>query len=220
MVIMEPRSAAQMKQEPLSSHDRILAAAKQLFAARGYENASTVAIARSAGTSESQLIKHFGSKEGLLEAIFDHGWKQMEFVFMSVAQLPTPIEQMEALLNLILAAFERDPELRELMLLEGRRIRKEGHMVMLTGGYRRFIAVVDEVLARIKSSGQLRDDLNLQSVRSALVNMFEGLLRDQVLAKRMGFPANYDSEDLRRLFRIVLAGFLKPEAQALLREPA
>jgi len=54
-----------------SSHDRILMAAKQLFASRGYENTSTVAIARLAGTSESQLMKHFGSKEGLLEEIFD-----------------------------------------------------------------------------------------------------------------------------------------------------
>src|SRR5688572_7518797 len=52
---------------PASSHDRILAAAKHLFATRGYESSSTVAIARAAGTSESQLMKHFGSKEGLLE---------------------------------------------------------------------------------------------------------------------------------------------------------
>jgi len=58
----------------LSSHDRILLAAKRLFAESGYENTSTVAIARDAGTSESQLMKHFGSKQGLLVAIFDRGW--------------------------------------------------------------------------------------------------------------------------------------------------
>ena len=58
----------------LSSHDRILRAAKLLFAENGYENTSTVAIARSAGTSESQLMKHFGSKQGLLIAILDLGW--------------------------------------------------------------------------------------------------------------------------------------------------
>src|ERR1039457_4351788 len=57
-----------------SSHDRILQAAKRLFAQQGYENTSTVAIARNAGTSESQLMKHFGSKQGLLVAIFDRGW--------------------------------------------------------------------------------------------------------------------------------------------------
>ncbi|HEX8798622.1 MAG TPA: helix-turn-helix domain-containing protein, partial [Terriglobales bacterium] len=61
----------------LSSHDRILRAAKRLFAQNGYENTSTVAIAREAGTSESQLMKHFGSKQGLLVAIFDRGWTRM-----------------------------------------------------------------------------------------------------------------------------------------------
>ena len=58
----------------LSSHDRILLAAKRLFAQNGYENTSTVAIAREAGTSESQLMKHFGSKLGLLMAVFEWGW--------------------------------------------------------------------------------------------------------------------------------------------------
>ena len=61
----------------LSSHDRILSSAKQLFAQNGFENTSTVAIAREAGTSESQLMKHFGSKQGLLVAIFDRGWNSI-----------------------------------------------------------------------------------------------------------------------------------------------
>ena len=61
----------------LSSHDRILRAAKLLFAQNGYENASPVAIARDAGTSESQLMKHFGSKQGLLVTILDLGWNSV-----------------------------------------------------------------------------------------------------------------------------------------------
>ena len=40
-------------------------------------SATTSAIARMAGTSESQLIKHFGSKEGLLEAIYDEAWQRL-----------------------------------------------------------------------------------------------------------------------------------------------
>ena len=62
---------------PTSSHDRILFSGKRLFARNGYENTSTVAIAREAGTSESQLMKHFGSKQGLLAAVLDHGWMKI-----------------------------------------------------------------------------------------------------------------------------------------------
>src|SRR4051812_34773053 len=59
-----------------SARDRILKTAKQLFAKQGYDHTSTVAIARAAGTSESQVMKHFGSKEGLLEEIFNAGWEE------------------------------------------------------------------------------------------------------------------------------------------------
>ena len=69
-----PDKASLASLPSLSSHDRILMAGKHLFAHNGYENTSTVAISREAGTSESQMMKHFGSKQGLLTAIFDRGW--------------------------------------------------------------------------------------------------------------------------------------------------
>src|SRR3954451_24934838 len=85
----------------LSSHDRILQAGRELFAEVGYENTTTSAIARRAGTSESQLIKHFGSKEGLLEGIFDRAWQRMA---QGVSQVQDggapPLERLRGLTEL------------------------------------------------------------------------------------------------------------------------
>ncbi len=187
-----------------SSHDRILAAAKQLFASRGYENTSTVAIARMAGTSESQLMKHFGSKEGLLEAIFDQGWEKMGYALRGIQELSTPVEKLLSLLDLVLSALERDPELKELMLLEGRRVRKEGRMVLLTRGYQAFVKTVDSLLLEMRAAGELRSDANPQAVRSGLMGMLEGLLRDQLLARRVDYPAAYTTAEIRKLFTNVL----------------
>src|SRR3954470_6534600 len=89
-----------------SSRDRILMAAKQLFAARGYENTSTVAIARQAGTSESQLMKHFGSKEGLLESIFDAGWGNLSAHMAELQQILSPDKKLRALLDVTLGGLE------------------------------------------------------------------------------------------------------------------
>src|SRR5512140_2723276 len=126
----------------LSSHERILLAAKQLFARRGYENTSTVAIARQAGTSESQLMKHFGSKEGLLEAIFERGWTAMAPALAQLRDIESPRARLSALVDVVLKGFDADPELRELLLLEGRRIRREGNMVMTTSGYLHFVRTI------------------------------------------------------------------------------
>src|SRR5579872_1782937 len=111
------------KQPP---RDRIVLAAKQMFAERGYENTSTGAIARAAGTSESQLVKHFGSKEGLLETIFDQGWEMITARLNALEQSKDPRESVQRLLGGMLLSLEADPQLKDLMLLEGRRIRKEG----------------------------------------------------------------------------------------------
>lgn len=193
----------------LSSHDRILKAAKELFASRGYENTSTVNIARLAGTSESQLMKHFGSKEGLLEAIFEQGWEQMAYYFRGIEELGSPTEKLQALLDLVVNALDRDRQLKELLLLEGRRVRKEGRMILMTEGYLRFVKVLDGILMQMKHSGALRADLDVQALRSGLTGMFEGMLRDQVLAQRMGYPASYGIKELRAVFNTVIMAMAK-----------
>ncbi len=48
----------------VSSRERIREAAKALFAKEGYET-TTAAICRLAGTSQSQIIKHFTDKQGI-----------------------------------------------------------------------------------------------------------------------------------------------------------
>jgi AcrR family transcriptional regulator len=193
-----------------SSHDRILAAAKHLFAQRGYENTATVAIARAAGTSESQLMKHFGSKEGLLEAIFEQGWRHMGQALGEVERLHEPKPKLRALLDAMLRSLETDPELKELMLLEGRRIRREGNMVMMTSGFLHFVAIIDGVLDAMRAAGQLREGVHPQAMRSALIGIIEGLLRDEVLARRVGYAAAFGPQDISNTFDLALGCFMKP----------
>ena len=72
-----------------SSRDRVREAAKTLFAERGYESTSTAAICRLAGTSQSQLIKHFNNKLGLLEAVFEFAWEQINpAIRLAIEKIP------------------------------------------------------------------------------------------------------------------------------------
>jgi AcrR family transcriptional regulator len=193
----------------LSSHDRILQAGRELFAEDGYENTTTSAIARKAGTSESQLIKHFGSKEGLLEAIYDQAWQRMSDGLRRIQEAySSPLDKLRALTELMIGALERDREISTLMLLEGRRIRKHGHHVLLTRGFHGVLGLIDGLLKEMHEAGMLQPQLNPEAVRSALIGAFEGLLRDQLLAERASYPAHYDGAELRAVFRAVLECFL------------
>ena len=189
---------------PLSSHDRILLAAKRLFARNGYENTSTVAIAREAGTSESQLMKHFGSKQGLLSAIFDRGWIDITDRLRTLRNGNSATDRLLGVLESMAISLEQDAELKDLMLLEARRVRKDNTDVLLSRGFRQFVDFIDSLLEEMRNEGQLRPDINLEAVRAAYIGMIEGLLRDQVIAKRSEFRANYGLDDVRRVLEVLV----------------
>ena len=136
MALMKGQSEPGRVESPAfgaSSRDRILQAAKSLFATKGYENTSTVAISRAAGSSESQLMKYFGSKEGLLEAIFDESWQRINRSVRQAIRELVPRRRSSASSEAwSWRRSKRDPELKLLMLLAGRRVRKEGRMVALS----------------------------------------------------------------------------------------
>ena len=65
-----------------TAKERILAAALEEFATRGYEAASTNAIAAKAKVAKGLVFHHFGSKEQLLEVLFEQEVNRLiELVF-------------------------------------------------------------------------------------------------------------------------------------------
>jgi len=209
-LLVVPRTSPEPLKGPgTSTHERILRVAKTLFANRGYEHTSTSAISRQAGTSESQLMKHFGSKAGLLEAIFIEGWTRItEEARVAIEPIRSPVDRLQAITRCVLDHLEHDPELKLLLLLEGRRIRKEGQMVALTEGFMSFVKLVDGVLQELADAHMLRAHLNPQAIRSALMGMLEGMLRDRFLADRLGFPAHFDLSQLQEILALALHSFL------------
>jgi AcrR family transcriptional regulator len=184
-----------------------MAAAKRLFARNGYENTSTVAIAREAGTSESQLMKHFSSKQGLLMAIFDRGWEAISKRVRLAQHNSLPAERLLAVLEAFAVELDHDSDLKELMMLEARRVRKDSRDVLLSEGHQHFAEVVDGILRELRAEGLLRSEINLDALRAALVGMAEGLVRDQVVAKRSEFRAEYSLNDVKRVLELLIPAF-------------
>jgi len=153
-------------------------------------------------------MKHFGSKAGLLEAIFIDGWTRItEEARGQTQNVASPREKLQIITACALRNLERDPELKLLVLLEGRRIRKEGQMVALTDGFLGFVRLVDGVIGEMSAANLLRPEVRPQAVRSALMGMLEGMLRDRFLAERLGFPADFQMDQLQLMFGLMLGAF-------------
>jgi len=86
-----------------------------------------------AGTSQSQLIKHSTDKQGILEAVFEHTWEQINpTVRLATESIGLPWDKLKILTDMILGFLEKDHAIRTLFLLEGWRIRGDGHMIVLS----------------------------------------------------------------------------------------
>jgi TetR/AcrR family transcriptional regulator of autoinduction and epiphytic fitness len=95
------------------SRERIREAAKTLFAERGYEATSTAAICRLAGTSESQLIKHFENKQGVLEAVLQYAWEHINPALrLATESIPAPRQKFQVMVDMVLKFLEKDEQMQ------------------------------------------------------------------------------------------------------------
>jgi AcrR family transcriptional regulator len=190
--------------------ERLLLAGKRLFALHGFEHTTTASIAHESGTSESQLVKYFQNKEGLLEAIFESGWQQLGFVFVAASIASEPEERLRIIFELILKTLGEDRDLRHLMLFEGRRVRSKSSEVMLTAGYFRLVKEVEALASDVLAKGRLKKKISPRAVASALIGMLESMLRDQAVAERNLGKSQPTSEEIRTMFRLLIAAIEAP----------
>ncbi|HTU46432.1 MAG TPA: TetR/AcrR family transcriptional regulator [Bryobacteraceae bacterium] len=195
-----------------SVEQRLLHAGKKLFASQGFENATTSGIAREAGTSESQLVKYFGSKEGLLQKIFEDGWMKLNFVYTAASVSNSPVESLRVIFELLVKMLSQDRELRDLMLFEGRRIRGKNSEILLTSGYYRLFDEVTRMLQSILKDTALGQKLRPQVVSCALIGMLESMLRDQAIAERKTGKPDPTAEEIRAMFHVFTASVFEPLA--------
>lgn len=192
-----------MAEDTLTSRSRLLAAGKSLFARHGYEGTSTAAIVREAGTSESQLVRYFGGKSGLLNAIFNEAWNRLnDTIGHQISAAEHGREAIVRVLGLIMQAFSRDHEIAFLFLFEGRRVR--GDEVKLSEGFLNFYQLVSTLIERAQKDGSMRSDVAIPVLAAALMGAAEGMIRDRILAERAGRADSFREDQIREVFMSIV----------------
>lgn len=185
----------------------MLMAGKHLFSENGFEATSTASIAREAGSSESQLVRYFGGKAGLLEEIFNVGWLQLnEAIGARVVAAPTGREAILVILETLTRAFQRDEELARIYLFEGRRIRGADHEVFISEGFLRFRELLHSLMQRGIEDGSFKKQLPREALVSALIGAAEGMIRDQLVSRRTGQFEDFSARDVRVVVTAILSG--------------
>lgn len=104
---MSPRSAIQNQEIRAGTRAKLLQAALELFATRGYSATPVDAIAEAAGVSAGLLYYHFDSKPALLQAIFEQSLSDVHATFAAADRESNPADRLPALLRSAAAIVPR-----------------------------------------------------------------------------------------------------------------
>ena len=142
----------------MDSQTALLRAALQLFAARGFEGVGVQEIASATGLTKPTLYHFFGSKQGLLEALFTRYAGELDG---EIAEAAVYRGDLPRTLNLIAAAYvnfaTKEPEGYNLELALYFAPRESPARAVAAQHYRRRQSALEDVFAAAaKDHGNLR----------------------------------------------------------------
>jgi hypothetical protein len=75
------------------------------------------------------------------------------------------------------------------------------------------VRLLDSILDDCKARGLLDENIPPHAVRSALMGLLEGMLRDRFLAERLGFPAHFSLDKILEVHSAAMNAFLAAPAE-------
>jgi AcrR family transcriptional regulator len=115
----EGRTRSRKAEQSLETRSALLAAARALFAQRGYADVGTEEIVRAAGVTRGALYHHFAGKQDLFAAVYEELERELVENVASSAELQTsnPLDVLRVGALSFLDACE-DPAVQRIALLD------------------------------------------------------------------------------------------------------
>ncbi len=138
-----------------ATRQRLLDAAEEVFAEKGYHGTGVEDIVRASDSSKGGFYFHFPNKQAIFLALIDALVPRLAAaVDRAIAAETDPVEQLDAALRTVLETFSRHRRLSKILLIEAVGL---GHgfdeKLMQTRG--RFASMIQEYLDRAVAAGAI-----------------------------------------------------------------
>ena len=172
---------------------RIIDAAREEFARRGYEGARVERIARLAGVNKQLLFYYYRSKRGLFQTVVNRSVSELESALAALS--PGPGRPLERLHDVLAAQFDyltRHPDLVTL-LPNAERV----DAAPFAPAIRRVVVL----LAEGQGTGQVRDDIDPHVAAAQALVLMVGYLKLESLIAASAPPLGSDEPALRERWK-------------------
>lgn len=186
---MSEDTARPLRKDAERNRQRILAAARELFAAKGLEP-SLNDVAHHAGVGVGTVYRRFATKAELLEAIFEDGIHQLANLAESALRQPDPWKGFAWYVEQMCEITATDRGLREIAFSKcygGDRV---------TTAQERLVPVLERLVERARNDGRLRPELS--DTDMPIFGLLAGTVSE--------FAGHVDADLWRRYVAILLDG--------------
>lgn len=178
---IQPRS-------PEETRNRILAAAREIFAKKGRRGTTTREIAELAAVNEATLFRHFGSKDAIIDAAVERFCATGELQELASGLSGDLQADLRRLANALVERMEQVQDLIIMSLVE-----QEPHSAVSSAAWRAPGAIrhiVADYMAKRVETGDLQGDPLL------LARFFMGMIFADVIGRKKLPVTHYSKEDL------------------------
>jgi len=180
---MARKTAYQRKPHPERAED-ILAAARDVFAEKGYEGASITDIAQKAGIVEGTIYKHFKNKRDLLFQVTRNFYEPLiDKVGDEVRGIRGARNQLRFLVWQQLRELTKNTGLSRVVIREIRPHEDE-YQATVVDLQRRYTALIVDIIQSGKDNGEFRPDTPVKLVRDVLMGSVEHIVWRAVNSRR------------------------------------
>lgn len=162
---------------------RILEAAWDLFADRGYHETTMRAVAARLGMSTGVLYGHFAGKDDIIRALADRSRRSNAEMLETLSKERTTRRALEVLFDMLVTGWGEDEKrgAKGNISLLAEAVRREDIREQASELYRRTVELFTKLAERGVSRGEFSDSVEPAGLGSLLAAMFLGLQTERVL---------------------------------------
>lgn len=199
----------------------IIEAAEKLFATNGFSGTSVRDIAHEAGVNLAMISYYFGSKEKLMQALFEYRSGAMQLERVLNDEKMTPLEKVNHMIESYMKKVFNQQCFHKIMVREQMRNNDSGIIELLKEFKRRSYNSMAQLLLEGQTKGVFRKDIDLQMLILTMIGTTNQMISTMDFYKYLNDDMqNLPDEEFKAVMKKRLLEHLKLLFKAILTHEA
>lgn len=162
----------------LTNKQKILDAARVLFAQQGFDGTTSKDIAQLAGCSEGLIFKYYENKRNIFKILVTEWFDSNMQTLKNLPQSTSLEDEIQLLLNWFVDNFTQRKDLHKIFLFQRFNVNFQNNFVRDHHDYlQERLTIITKRLELFKHNGELREDVDI----SQLCELFHGYIMVEIL---------------------------------------